>query len=119
MSRSPTRRSDSGEARRARLNSDQDLQTNVADDADEPDDHGATLEAYRHAKWTQLEEEGVAPLRRELAKLQRYLERADDPHVERMNIDEGFRRAKAQALEEILQAAAAGDEASDDPPPRS
>lgn len=87
----------------------------MGDDADQPDDHEATLEAYRHAKWTQLEEEGVAPLRRELAKLERYLERADDPHIQRMNIDEGFRRAKTQVLEEILQAAATGENEIDDP----
>lgn len=82
----------------------------MGDDTDEPDDHEATLEAYRHAKWTQLEEEGIAPLRRELAKLKRYLERADDPHIQRMDIDEGFRRAKARVLREILNEASRGDD---------
>lgn len=81
----------------------------MGDDTDASDGHEATLEAYRHAKWTQLEEEGIAPLRRELAKLQHYLEQADDPHIQRMNIDEGFRRDKARVLREILDEASGDD----------
>lgn len=93
------------------------LRARVSDpEADAEEEHAATLEAYRHAKWEQLRNEGPEPLRRELAKLVRFLETADDPYVQQMNIDEGFRRAKARVLEEILRAAA-DDRASDDADP--
>lgn len=99
--------------RAATLKPEDLLRADVADpDADDEDEHAATLEAYRNAKWEQLRNEGPEPLRRELAKLVRFLETADDPYVQQMNIDEGFRRAKAQVLEEILRAAEAGEDAS-------
>lgn len=79
--------------------------TRSVPDRDDPtqEDHAATLEAYRQAKWETLRNEGPKPLRRELARLIAYLERADDPYVEQMNIDDGFRRAKARILQQILQ----------------
>lgn len=73
------------------------------EDAGEP--YGTILRVYRDAKWATLRDEGPTPLRRELAKLERFLEQADEPHVQRMNIDEGFRRAKARVLREILSEA--------------
>lgn len=79
------------------------------DDADQ-EEHAATLEAYRQAKWETLRNEGPQPLRRELARLIAYLDQADDPYVQQMNIDEGFRRAKARILQEILQEAQDGGE---------
>lgn len=81
------------------------------------DEHADTLEAYRHAKWETLRNEGPQPLRRELARLVAYLETADDPYLQQMEIDDDFRQAKARILREILDGAqaqteqdAAGDE---------
>lgn len=78
-----------------------------------------TLKAYRYAKREQLAAEGRAPLRRELARLVHFLddvqqekdtgdERADegearsDPQLANVDVDVGFRKAKARVLREIL-----------------
>lgn len=76
------------------------------------DDHEATLEAYEHAKREQLANEGVAPLRRELAALTRFLESDEvTPQLANVDMDEGFREAKAEILREILAEARADDDA--------
>jgi hypothetical protein len=78
--------------------------------ADE-DEHEATLEAYEHAKREQLHNEGVAPLRRELAALTRFLESDDvTPQLTNVDVDEGFREAKAEILRDLIAEAQAGDD---------
>lgn len=80
--------------------------------ADEEEaDVEATLRAYEHAKREQLANEGPAPLRRELAALTRFLDRADeDPQLANVDVDVAFREAKARVLREILAEAQPRDE---------
>lgn len=66
------------------------------------EDLRATLEAYEHAKREQLATEGTAPLRRELAALVRFLEQDPGPQLANVDVDVGFREAKARILREIL-----------------
>lgn len=78
---------------------------------DDKADYQDTLEAYEHAKREQLATEGTGPLRRELAALTRFLDRAgeEDPQLANVDVDLEFREAKARVLRKIL-AEAQGEE---------
>lgn len=67
-----------------------------------PERFQATLAAYETAKRETLANEGPSPLRRELAKLTRFLDGAGDPHLEDVDVDVEFRRAKARVLQTLL-----------------
>ncbi len=82
------------------------------------------LQAYRRAKWAELSDEGEARLRLELARLEHWLaqsaarnkaiEDGDEDAawfgVREMEVDGGFREAKARVLREILLEVAAARE---------
>lgn len=69
----------------------------------EDDGFDDTLAAYEHAKREQLATEGPDPLRRELASLTRFLDREDeDPQLANVDVDVGFRKAKARVLRQLL-----------------
>lgn len=70
--------------------------------ARDDEDHEATLAAYERAKRATLHDVGRGPLVRELARLEAFLERADEtpPWTD---VDVGFREAKARVLRSILR----------------
>jgi hypothetical protein len=75
------------------------------------EDLDETLAAYEHAKREQLANEGLAPLRRELAALTRFLESDETtPQLANVDVNEDFRRAKAQILQRILAEAQADED---------
>lgn len=71
--------------------------------AEDEEDFQATLEVYEHAKREQLANEGIAPLRRELAALTRFLEREEEnPQLSNVDVNVAFREAKAEILRELI-----------------
>lgn len=72
-----------------------------------------TLRAYEHAKREQLASEGPDPLRRELAALVRFLGSEDDPYLQNVDVDIGFRKAKARVLRRLLTEAERSNEQAD------
>lgn len=73
---------------------------------EDEDDHEAALEAYEHAKREQLANEGIAPLRRELAALVRFLDSDETtPQLANVDMDVEFREAKARILQDIIREA--------------
>jgi len=79
--------------------------------ADDEETWEQTLAAYEHAKREQLHNEGPGPLRRELASLVRYLgSEQDSPQLANVDVDEGFRAAKARVLRELLSEAERDDD---------
>lgn len=79
--------------------------------ADEDREFDGALKQYRYAKRDQLAAEGPDPLRRELAALTTFLESDRGPYMQNVDVDEEFRRAKADVLQELLaEAEAEGEE---------